>query len=171
MMIQNRPEFQRKTAVLTMAPGDFAMTAIKVMSAKNFGAVIIISPEDKPLGIVTERDFMRRLLNEGRDPTTTLLGDIMTTDLKVARKEDNILDWLRQMSNDRFRHLPIVDETGKLTNIMSQGDFVSYTWPELLDRLKDQSSETFKIAPSVFSAILGIALFAIISLMLVILKR
>ncbi len=56
----------------------------------------------------------------------------MTTDLKVARADDDLLDWLRLMSNERFRHLPVVDDQGVIIGMMSQGDFVSYTWPELM---------------------------------------
>jgi CBS-domain-containing membrane protein len=57
------------------------------------------------------------------------------------------------MSNDRFRHLPVVDEDGILVGIMSQGDFVSYTWPQLLGRLGEQTRATFNINPSFFTTI------------------
>ena len=48
------------------------------------------------------------------------------------------------MSNERFRHLPIVDESGRLTNILSQGDFVAYTWPELLLLVRKKAKETLR---------------------------
>ncbi|WP_368419545.1 CBS domain-containing protein [Rhodovarius sp.] len=153
MKIKDRPEFSRKSQVLTFLPHESVFTAVQVMSEKNYGSAVIISPDRRPIGIVTERDLMRRLLNQERDPKTTALADIMTTDLKVARADDNLLDWLRQMSNDRFRHLPIVDEDGILVGIMSQGDFVSYTWPQLLGRLGEQTRATFNINPSIFTAI------------------
>ena len=70
---------------------------------------------------------MRRLLNKSLDPNTTPLSDIMTTEVRTGRAEDEVVDWLRQMSNERFRHLPVVDEQGRLVNFMSQGDFVSFT--------------------------------------------
>ena len=129
------------------------------MSEKNYGAVVIVSPDQKPIGIVTERDFMRRLLAKGLDPTRTALRDIMTSDLKVAKPEDELLDWLRQMSNDRFRHVPVVDDDGRVITIMSQGDFVSYTWPELLSRLTEQAKATFELSPSMFAAFGGAVLF------------
>jgi CBS-domain-containing membrane protein len=91
---------------------------------------------------VTERDFMRRLIDKGLDPAKTPVSDIMTSDLKVGRADDTMAEWLQQMSNERFRHLPIVDENGKLVNIMSQGDFVAYTWPQLLSLAKDQAVKT-----------------------------
>jgi Mg/Co/Ni transporter MgtE len=83
----------------------------------------------------------------------------MTTDLKVARAEDDLLDWLRHMSNERFRHLPVVDDEGRLISILSQGDFVSYTWPELMSRLREQARATFDISPSLFGTIGGVIIF------------
>jgi predicted transcriptional regulator len=82
---------------------------------------------------------MRRLLAKQLDPNITPLKDIMTSALKVASDEDKVVDCLRLMSNERFRHLPIVDSKGKIVNLMSQGDFVSYTWPQLLIQVKDRA--------------------------------
>lgn len=162
MQIKDRPEYKRKGQILTMAPGDSVADAVAVMSERNYGAVVIVSPDDIPLGIVTERDFMRRLLAKGLDPNTTQLQQIMTTDLKVAKPEDELLDWLRQMSNDRFRHVPIVGEDGRIVNIMSQGDFVSYTWPQLIGRLTEQAKASFELSPSIFLAIGGAVIFMLI---------
>ena len=167
MKIKDRPEFKRKSQVLTFSPGDTVLTAVKIMSEKNYGAAVIVSGDRKPIGIVTERDLMRRLLNQERDPKATTLSEIMTTDLKLAREDDDLLDWLRQMSNDRFRHLPIVDQDGVLVGIMSQGDFVSYTWPQLLGRVAEQTKATFDINPSIFTAIgalIALMTFAIITI-------
>lgn len=159
MQIKDRPEYSRKGAVLTMSGDASVASAVAVMSEKNFGAVVIVSPDDKPIGIVTERDFMRRLLDKGLDPIKTPLRDIMTSDLKVAKPEDDLLDWLRQMSNDRFRHVPVVGEDGRVITIMSQGDFVSYTWPQLFARLSEQAKATFELSPSMFVAFGGAILF------------
>lgn len=162
MQIKDRPEYKRKGQILTMAPGDSVASAVAVMSERNYGAVVIVSPDDIPLGIVTERDFMRRLLAKGLDPNSTQLQQIMTTDLKVAKPEDELLDWLRQMSNDRFRHVPIVGEDGRIINIMSQGDFVSYTWPQLIGRLTEQAKASFELSPSIFLVIGGAVIFMLV---------
>jgi CBS domain-containing protein len=161
MKIKDRPEFSSKSAVMTFNPDDTVFTAVQAMSEKNYGAAIVVSADRKPIGIVTERDFMRRLLNKGLDQKTTPLSAIMTSDLKLARGDDNLIDWLRQMSNDRFRHLPVVDDNGTLIGIMSQGDFVSYTWPELLGRVKEQATATFNLNPSIFTAI-GAGIFVLL---------
>lgn len=159
MRIKDRPEFNRKGAVLTFGPDETVATAVKVMSQRNYGASVITDAESRPIGIVTERDFMRRLLDKGLDPNTTRLRDIMTTDLKLARADDDLLDWMRQMSNDRFRRLPVVDEDGKLVSMMTQGDFVAYTWPQLFGRVTEQAKATFDLNPSMFVALAGIVAF------------
>jgi len=62
MQIKDRPEYARKGAVLTMAGDASVASAISVMSEINYGAMVIVSANQKRIGIVTERDFMRRLL-------------------------------------------------------------------------------------------------------------
>jgi CBS domain-containing protein len=170
MKIKDRPEFQNKSAVLTFGPDEKVLGAIQSMSAKNYGAAVIVDDKRKPVGIVTERDFMRRLLDKELNPKTTKLSAIMTSDLKLAKADDNLLDWLRQMSNERFRHVPVVDDDGVLIGIMSQGDFVSYTWPELLGRVKEQAKATFEVNPSIFAAI-GAGILIVLAAMLVVIAR
>jgi CBS-domain-containing membrane protein len=171
MKIKDRPEFNRKAAILTFSGDDFVITAVRAMSERNYGAVVVVTPDQRPAGIVTERDFMRRLLNNALDPNTTRLRDIMTTDLKIARADDDLLDWLRQMSNDRFRHLPVVNDDGVIINIMSQGDFVSYTWPQLIERLKEQTRATFDVNPSIFTALIGVAALLLGTVVTLLLRR
>lgn len=165
MRIGDRPEFARKSPVMTFGADEMVSVAVRAMSEKNFGAAVITNGDSKPIGIVTERDFMRRLLDKGLDQKNTRLGDIMTKDLKLAKADDNLLDWLRQMSNDRFRHLPVVDDAGKLIGLMSQGDFVSYTWPELINRVKEQARATFDLNPSILTLI-GVGIFAMFTVLL-----
>lgn len=169
MKIKDRTEFSSKSSVMTFSPDETVFSAAQAMSAKNYGAAVVVGPDHKPIGIVTERDFMRRLISNSLDPVTTPLSAIMTTDLKLARADDDLLDWLRQMSNERFRHLPVVDENGKLVSIMSQGDFVSYTWPELMVRVREQAQATFVVNPSMITvAIVGIVflLFGILAVLI-----
>jgi CBS domain-containing protein len=71
------------------------------------------------------------------DPNTVTLGEIMTREPRLAREDDQMLDWLRIMSNERFRRLPVVDDDGRIKAIFTQGDFVSYTWPDLFDQAKN----------------------------------
>lgn len=162
MKIKERLEFANKPPVLTFSADDKVIDAVKVMSAKNYGASVIIDAENKPIGIVTERDFMRRLLAHNLDPNTTLLSAIMTKDLKLASLDDDVVDWLRIMSNERFRHLPVIDAQGKLINLMSQGDFVAYTWPQLLVKFKDRAISSFVEKFHLHLLVSGIILYSIL---------
>jgi len=141
MQIKDRAEYKSKSKPTTMRKTDKVRKAIDEMSKYNYGCVVITNTKNEIEGIVSERDLMTRLLQKRLDPDKTKLADIMSTDVKVARDTDQVVDWLRIMSNERFRHLPVVDENNKLVNLMSQGDFVSYTWPSLISNLADKTKE------------------------------
>jgi len=136
MRIKDRPEFASKPQVLTMRGDATVREAAERMVAKRYGSVVVTDDQDRLTGIVTERDLMSKITALSRDPAETTLAAIMTTEVRVARADDNLIDWLRIMSNERFRRLPIVDEEGRVYSMMTQGDFVSYTWPELIKQMK-----------------------------------
>jgi CBS domain-containing protein len=168
MKLKDRPEYRSKPAPFSLCPDDVVPTAVKTMSEKNIGSVVIVDDEMQVKGIVTERDLMRRLLNKSLDPKMTLLSSIMTTEVRTGRADDEVIDWLRQMSNERFRHLPVIDEQGRLVNIMSQGDFVSFTWPDLLDLLKEKTRESLKGGASQLPLLVaGMMAYAVLVLLVV----
>lgn len=136
MQIKNRPEYASKLKPLTCGPEESVTDACKAMSARNVGSIIVLDDAGKVLGLVTERDIFRRIIAEDRDPKTTAVSAVMTTELRTAKETDDVTDWLRIMSNERFRRLPVVDDSGRLVSVMSQGDFVSYTWPRLMESAK-----------------------------------
>lgn len=136
MKIKDKPDFANKPKPFTFGPSDSVQEALNLMCDKNIGSIIVINPDQTIAGIVTERDMMIRVLGKKRDPKKTKLSTIMTKNVRVASKNDELVDWLKVMSNERFRHLPIVDEEGKLISMVSQGDFVAHTWPDLYEKLK-----------------------------------
>ncbi|WP_439122726.1 CBS domain-containing protein [Marivita sp.] len=137
MSLKDRPEFSSKPKPLCFPPTAKVSEAVAEMSAKNFGSVVIVDDDQKVIGIATERDVMKKLVAANKDPQTTTLADIMTKDPRLARETDDVVDWLRIMSNERFRRLPVVDEEGRIQVIFTQGDFVSYTWPDLIYQAKE----------------------------------
>lgn len=134
MKISELPEFRNRSKLLTLAADTTVLAASRAMAEKNYGSVVIVDGEGKLEGIFTERDVLRRIVAKGVDPETTKLADVMTRDVKTASVDDEVLTCMRQMSNGRFRHLPLVDHAGALQGMVSQGDFVAYTWPELMKR-------------------------------------
>ena len=168
MKIKDRPEYKSKPLPFSLRANDVVPTAVKTMSEKNIGSVIIVDDDMQVKGIVTERDLMRRLLNKSLDPKTTQLSTIMTSEVRTGRADDEVIDWLRQMSNERFRHLPVVDDQGRLVNIMSQGDFVSFTWPDLLGLLKEKTRDSLKGGASQLPLLVaGMIVYAVLVLLIV----
>ena len=168
MKISERPEFKSKKPPVTFEENDKVMNAVKAMTKDNFGSVVITDKQQKVKGIVPERDLMKKLLFNSMNPKTTKLKDIMTSPVKVADKDDEMVIWLRQMSNERFRHVPVVDKSGKLINIMSQGDFVSYSWPNLMYQVKEMTKENYFKANQVILIILSLLVYTIITTVLAI---
>lgn len=142
MKIKERPEFASKKKPLAFSPETSLETALNEMAEKRYGSVIVVNDNNNVMGIVTERDLMVKVLHKDLKPSKTQLKDIMTTEVKIAHDDDNVIDWIQVMSNERFRHLPIVNENDELVSVMSQGDFVAYTWPELLSDMKDKTKTT-----------------------------
>ena len=142
MRISDRPEYKSKPKPLTFGRDATVAEAVTAMCARNYGAVIVTDGDGKVEGVVTERDVMGKIVNAKRDAAQTKLSDIMTAEVRTARADDDVLDWLRIMSNERFRRLPIVDDAGRLQAVFTQGDFVSYTWPELMSQATQLAKAT-----------------------------
>src|SRR5271166_3827078 len=88
MKLKDRPEYKSKPAPFSLRADDVIPTAVKTMSEKNIGSVVIVDDEMQVKGIVTERDLMRRLLNKSLDPKTTPLSAIMTSEVRTASEND-----------------------------------------------------------------------------------
>lgn len=136
MKIKDRLDFASKPKPVTFRPDDTVRAALNVMCEKNIGSIIVVNDDNKVAGIVTERDMMIRVLGQDKNPDKTKISDIMSEAVRKASLDDDLVDWLKVMSNERFRHLPIVDSEGRLVNMMSQGDFVAFTYPDLYEKVR-----------------------------------
>ncbi|MFY9658704.1 MAG: CBS domain-containing protein [Methylocystis sp.] len=143
MKIKDRPEFATKPQAFALRGEETVASAVKTMVERNIGSVVIVDAEMRVQGIVTERDILR-FVAENRDPKTTPLSSLMSTQMKTARLDDDDMEWLQHMSQARFRHLPIVDDSGRLIGLLSQGDFIAQTWQDLLVLIRKKTEETFK---------------------------
>jgi len=140
--IMDRPEYDSKPKPLTSRGDATVADAVKKMQEKNYGCIIVTDSNDRVEGIVTERDIMFKVVGRNGDPGSVTLADIMTREPRMAKKTDEVLNWLRIMSNDRFRRLPVVDEENRIEALFTQGDFVSYTWPDLLEQARGLAKAT-----------------------------
>ena len=134
MRLIDMPEFRDKKHVLTFEASKPLYAAISQMAEKNYGACLV-TENDKLVGIFTERDLLRRVAPHSLDMQKATLSDVMSTDLKTAKKDDLVADCLRRMSHGRFRHLPVVDDEGKAIGMLSQGDFVAFTMSDIVGRM------------------------------------
>ncbi len=162
MKIKDRAEYKSKPRPVTLPPSSSVRDAINVMGEKNIGSVVITNPDDTVVGILTERDLMLRVLYNNLNPDSASVADVMTTEVRVANEEDDLLDWMRIMSNERFRHLPVVDDQGRIVNMFSQGDFVSYTWPQLFERVKETAKATLGAGYQILLIVLAMLLYALV---------
>ena len=165
--LMDRPEYRLKQQPLTCSPTTSVFEAVLKMSEKNYGAVIVINDEKKVIGIVTERDVMNKVVANELDVHATVLSDIMTENPRVARETDDLIDWLRIMSNERFRRLPVIDDNGQIKAVFTQGDFVSYTWPDLMYQMKSIATATLSKNWAVFLIAGGVALYSLIMIIVV----
>jgi len=141
--IKDRPEFATKPQAFALRGEETVASAVKTMVERNIGSVVIVDAEMRVQGIVTERDILR-FVADGLDPKATPLSSVMSTQMKTARLDDDDMEWLQHMSQARFRHLPIVDDNGRLIGLLSQGDFIAQTWQDLLVLIRKKTEETFK---------------------------
>lgn len=96
--------------------------AIKLMAERSIGSLLVMDG-DELKGIVTERDYARKVIIKGRASDTTPVADIMTTDLVTASPEQTVNECMTLMSGRRIRHLPVIVD-GKVAGIISIGDLV-----------------------------------------------
>jgi CBS domain-containing protein len=136
MKIKDQPHFKNKPKPVTFSQTDTVQQALDVMCEKNIGSILIINEKNQVIGIVTERDMMKRVLKPQINLKTTPLSDIMSKKVRIAYENDNLIDWMQTMSEQRFRHLPIINDKNELVTLMSQGDLLAYSWPELYEKIK-----------------------------------
>ena len=76
--LMDRPEYKSKQKPLTQSPDTTVFDAVTGMAEKNYGSVIVVDPDNKVIGVVTERDVMNKVVGKELDPKTTPLSAIMT---------------------------------------------------------------------------------------------
>ena len=110
--------------VLEIEAGATVREAVRAMVDANVGSLLVTSSGDV-VGIVTERDYLRRVALEGRTDDDTTVGEIMTAPLVVVGPETSIDECMAVMTDRRIRHLPVVED-GKVVGLVSIGDLVKF---------------------------------------------
>ena len=108
--------------VVSITPDASVFDAIKLMADEVIGSLVVMQ-DGELLGIVTERDYARKVILKGRSSETTPVGEIMSTDLVTATPAQTVNDCMTLMTEKRIRHLPIVAGDG-VVGMISIGDLV-----------------------------------------------
>jgi len=104
---------------------DTVETICNKMKDNQVGSVVIVNESKQPIGIVTERDIIRRIIADGKDPTTTKVNDIKITSLITIDPETDLYNAALTMIKYRIRRLPVVKDNA-LYGIITSDDLVSY---------------------------------------------
>ncbi len=108
--------------VLSITRDASVFDAIKLMADHAVGSLLVMDGESL-VGIVTERDYARKVILKGRSSEKTPVGDIMTAEVIAAKPEQSVNECMAVMSGRRIRHLPVVAD-GSVVGVISIGDLV-----------------------------------------------
>lgn len=108
--------------VESIGASDSVYSAIKLMSDKNVGSLVVLENE-RLVGIITERHYARNVFLKGRSSRETLVGDIMSTHVICASLDQTVEECMALMTDKMVRHLPVLDNN-ELVGIISIGDLV-----------------------------------------------
>ncbi len=120
--------------VVTARPDATVATVIRMLKLEGIGALVVSEDGEKILGIISERDVVRALVDHGGEVLKVRVAELMTHSVKTCTPDANIKDVMAEMTRSRVRHLP-VERDGKLCGIISIGDVVK-------NRLEELETET-----------------------------
>ena len=119
--------------VATIKPAANVKHLVDELRHHNIGALIVSEDGRHILGIVSERDIVRKLSEYAGEVSALKVSDIMTTNVTTCTVEDSVEDLMHTMTEHKFRHVPVVEEDGSLFAVVSIGDLVKHRIAELHD--------------------------------------
>jgi CBS domain-containing protein len=127
---------EKGSAVWSVGPADTVLSALETMARHNIGAVLVLDG-DVLVGIVTERDYARKVKLEERGSNETPVAQIMTSVVHTVQPSASVAACMELMTDERIRHLPVVDDDGRLVGIVSIGDVVKAMIAQQRDLISD----------------------------------
>jgi len=114
---------QKGNVIWSVPPESTVLDAIKMMAEKNVGALLVVK-ESKLVGVLSERDYTRNVVLKGRSSRDTSVRDIISGRVVSVTADHTVQDCMRLMTENRIRHLPVVDGS-KILGVISIGDLVN----------------------------------------------
>jgi CBS domain-containing protein len=112
-------------------PGESIRDAALRMLDRRVGCLVVLDPQRVPVGMLTDRDLVIRVIAAGRDPARTTVADVMTPDPRVAPETAAIEDALAWMRHGKFRRLPVVGAEGRLVGLVAADDILDLLAEEI----------------------------------------
>ena len=123
----------KDTTVWAIAPDSSVLDAIKLMSEKEIGA-LLVTESSKLIGIVSERDYARKVILKGKESHNTPISEIMSGNVVTVGPGESIDQCMALMTKHKIRHLPVVDN-GRISGVLSIGDLVKAIIAEQSDTI------------------------------------
>jgi CBS domain-containing protein len=117
----------------TAEPSETVFRAAERMHQRAVGTLVVINHSREPIGLITDRDLVGRVLAKGRHPLETQLRDVMTSDLRTISEEAPIESALALMRDGKLRRLPVVDNNERLVGLVSLDDILMLLAEEFMD--------------------------------------
>jgi len=115
---------QKSREIFSVTPDTCVDDAVKMMDEKNVGALLVMKG-NKLVGMLSERDYARKVMLRGKKSSDTPVSDIMSANLTVTHPNEGVEECLRVMTDKRIRHLPVL-EGQKVIGVISIGDLVKH---------------------------------------------
>jgi CBS domain-containing protein len=109
--------------IISIEPTADLATAAKLLSKHRIGSVVILGAGERLVGILSERDIVRALSEQGAGALALPVGQVMTRDVATCGEDDTVASIMERMTAGRFRHMPVV-ANGRLVGLISIGDVV-----------------------------------------------
>jgi CBS domain-containing protein len=120
--------------VFAVSPADSVLHSIEIMAERHIGALLVMD-DGSLLGIISERDYARKVILMNRSSRDTPVGDIMTAPAVTVTPDDTVHHCMELMTDGRFRHLPVV-EAGRVVGMLSIGDLVKAVIEEQSEKIE-----------------------------------
>jgi CBS domain-containing protein len=118
------------TDVLTIEPAAPLSAAVKILSERRIGALVVTGADRRIVGIISERDIVRALGARGAQVLDAPVSEVMTRKVVTCSERDTTAELMEEMTAGKFRHLPVIDQ-GRLIGIISIGDVVKARLEEM----------------------------------------
>lgn len=133
---------RKGSTVHTVGPTQTVLAAADLMNKYGIGGLVVVDDDRRVAGMFTERDILRRVLAEKRDPVTTVVADVMTTGALVCRPDSTLDECANVMTSKRIRHLPVRGDAG-LAGIVTIGDLLAFRVDEQQATIEHLTSFVF----------------------------